>query len=517
MTDGPWAALRRQAELAAIGPSLQQIAVPDPPPLSPAQLRLWQLDQLHPGQRTQNLHLTYRLRGPLEVSRLAAALAAVWARHAGLRTTIRTAHGRPYQHLHPPDGWQVDHADGAGEAGARQRAVDLVAAPYALDRDQLFRAGLYRIADADHLLVIGAHHIVFDAWSRDVLHHEVSALYADPATSLLPLRVDYPRYATWQNARIADTDVDTPLRDWWTRYLAGAPRPASLGGTSTAEEGPRPRRRHVSSVAASTVADLRAAARDAGGSLFGALFAGFAALVAGRSGERDAVILSPAAGRTDPALHDLIGYFVNLQPLRADLRDSPDAVTLLRRCAEGASGAAAHQGLPGPALAALYGRAPRTAPLLFGLQNTGGTPLALPDVVVSDAHLECGEADFEVYLNLEPGPGGSLRCIVDYDGATHTGRAISDLVEDYRALLVQLAAGDLRSPAATVAGPIPQPTSQPGPATAAAPTASTLSYLRGQVGLLVGTADVDVEASLLQLGMDSLKLIELAGRIERQL
>ena len=99
----------RKSGLAAAGASsaaweealLQQVAVPAAPqpiprrdsalpcPLSPAQRRIWFMEQLNPGLPVYNESEAVRLVGELNVDAMEQALNVVIARHEMLRTTIQ--------------------------------------------------------------------------------------------------------------------------------------------------------------------------------------------------------------------------------------------------------------------------------------------------------------------------------------------------------------------------------------------------------------------------------------------
>lgn len=516
-TSGLWAAAQRQAELAALGPSLDDITIPQPTPLAPAQQRLWQLDRLLPGRTTQNLHLAYRLRGELDESRLTRALQTIWARHDGLRTRVDVIEGLPTLGAHDTHGWAPTSGTAAGWDDAVGLAVAIAQKPYDLMADPLLRVALLRLDDQDHLLLVAAHHLVFDAWSRDVLHRELAALYAGPSLALAEPGVSYRQYAAWMNVRLADAEIHQPLLEWWDGHLAGRPAPATLNGAGrpAGQAGPGPRRRRVAVIDRDLVDEVRSLGAETRSSLAGTLFAGFCDLLAAR-GQLDTVVFSPASGRLHARLHNLIGYFVSMQPLRADVRGLRDVAELVRRGSDALSGAGAHQGLPDVELATRYGTFAGRPPVVFGVQNTAGTPLVLDGLQVEPVHLEAGQADFDTYVNLEPGANGAMTCLVDFDGDRHTHDWAASLAADFTTALQGLVAGRTWSVGLATNDVRPDA----APATAAGPRGTPVDAtdpLRAHVAALLGVDELDDDASLLELGLDSLKLIALAERLERDL
>jgi amino acid adenylation domain-containing protein len=134
-----------------------------PRPLAPAQERLWFVEQLQPERAASNVPVLARVRGPLEVASLRAALAALVRAHDALRTVFTVVEGTPAQLLHPvdPELVFVDLASlgrSAAELEWRTRLDRDMAAPFDVVSGPLFRFSLKRIDSAEHLLVLMFHH-----------------------------------------------------------------------------------------------------------------------------------------------------------------------------------------------------------------------------------------------------------------------------------------------------------------------------------------------------------------------
>src|SRR5690606_31292814 len=88
----------------------------------------------------------------------------------------------------------------------------------------LFRAALLRLAEDEHVLLLGMHHIVSDGWSFGVLSRELGTLYI-AFTSCAPspledFEVQYADFAAWQRAWLQGRTLQRQI-DYWVRQLDG--------------------------------------------------------------------------------------------------------------------------------------------------------------------------------------------------------------------------------------------------------------------------------------------------------
>ncbi len=327
-----------------------------PAPLSFLQEGMWFLDQLNPGSAHYNVPMAARLSGALDPEALQNALTAIVRRHESLRTRIRVLQGRPQQVVDPPADFPLPLTDLSalpGEARrerAQRTAAEEARAPFDLETGPLARARLVRLSPEEHLLLITIHHIVTDGWSMGVLTRELAALYeahtrgGEAALPVLP--VQFGDYARWQREALSGTRLES-LLEFWRRNLKGHgfvlqlptdfPRPAVQSGRG----GHLPFRLEGAPLEA-----LKgwSAAQDV--SLFAVLLAVFAVLLAALSGQDDILVGTPIANRNKSELENLIGYFVNLLPLRVRVQPGSDLRTLAGQAHRVTQAAGEHQELP---------------------------------------------------------------------------------------------------------------------------------------------------------------------------
>jgi amino acid adenylation domain-containing protein len=326
-------------------------------PLSFAQERLWFIDRLEPGNPVYNMPFPVRMRGPLDVPALERAIGQVVRRHEVLRTRLETVDGHPVQRIEPAVDWHlpVDPMDGemtddGREAELARRVAEWARMPFDLERGPLFRARLLRMDAADHVLLVGMHHVASDGWSMNVFWHELAALYrafaAGQPSPLPRLPIQYADFAVWQREWLRGEALDRQVA-WWRAHLAGAPALLELP-----TDRPRPAVQSyrgdalLFAIPSEVAEPVRVVARRAGATLFMALLSAWQVLLSRWSGQDDVVVGTPVAGRTRGETEGLIGFFVNTLAVRGDLSGDPTFLALLARVREAALGAFAHQDLP---------------------------------------------------------------------------------------------------------------------------------------------------------------------------
>jgi amino acid adenylation domain-containing protein/FkbH-like protein len=325
-------------------------------PLSFAQQRLWFLDQMEPNNPLYNLPYIVRLQGTLRVPTVEKSLHEIVRRHESLRTTFQTVNDEPVQVIIPELSIPLVCSDltslpeSQREDEARHLAMQEVQHPFDLKNGPLLRALLLKLDDADHVLILNTHHIISDRWSLGVLSQELAALYetysANKPSPLPDLTIQYADYAVWQRNVLSGPTLQRQL-EYWKEQLAGAPNVLELPTD-------RPRQAisnfwgniHRQPLSPELVKDLRALSRRCSSTFFMTLMAAFQALLARQSGQKDIVVGTDLANRTQLDTEKIIGFFVNLLPIRTRLIDNNSFQELLGQVRQTSLGAFAHQDIP---------------------------------------------------------------------------------------------------------------------------------------------------------------------------
>ncbi|WP_344873137.1 condensation domain-containing protein, partial [Nonomuraea antimicrobica] len=214
------ALLRRLRPERAGGP-IRPVPKTGPLPVSPAQQRLWFLDQLAPGTGLYNVPGGLWLRGPLDVEALRRAFRAVVGRHEVLGSAFRPDEAGRLVSV--PAGLAaavtVTEVPG-GRAEALRIAEGLAVEPLDIVVGPVLRAALLRCGPQEHLLVLVIHHIVADGWALGVILQDLATAYTDP-DGLPELDIQYADYAAWQRDRLASGTAERQLA-YWRGRLAGA-------------------------------------------------------------------------------------------------------------------------------------------------------------------------------------------------------------------------------------------------------------------------------------------------------
>ncbi|WP_184738444.1 non-ribosomal peptide synthetase [Streptomyces netropsis] len=527
-------------------PTLRAGERPDVLPLSYAQQRLWFLSQWEETGTAYNLPVALHLSGPLDREALEKALSDVTDRHESLRTVFVERGDRPVQSVLAPG--EVRSALVHREVSeAEVEAAMCAAADHRFEpaAQPPMIAHLLTTGQEDHLLLLVFHHIICDGWSLGPLLRDLSAAYAARTRREAPqwdeLPVQYADYALWQRDLLgSESDQDSVLSrqlSYWRAQLADLPVELALptdrprpetsdcaGGSANVEWGPELHR------------SLLAVAKEHNCTLFMVLQAGCAALLSRLGAGADIPIGTPVAGRSDSALDDLVGFFVNTVVLRTDVSGTPSFTELLRRVRATDLAAYEHQDVPFERLVEAVNppRSPSRHPLfqvMVQLQHATADP-EFPGLRATEWPVPSTTAKFDLVIDVEErldqdGAPAGLVGVLMYSTAlfdASTGEALADglrrlltqVVENPERLVADLDVPPVQDRRSRDVTACPAPSREAAPATTGPRTAheEVLSELFATV---LGLDSVGIDDNFFALGGHSLLATRLISRVRSTL
>ncbi|NUS45898.1 MAG: amino acid adenylation domain-containing protein, partial [Mycobacteriaceae bacterium] len=468
------AGLAVRPELAATRddrPRLASRPLPERVSLSPAQQRMWFINQFDPGAATYNLPFVVRMTGTVDVPALRAALRDVMARQESLRTIYPEHDGTAYQQVIAIE--QVDlglEAEPVAEDALGAELARFAAQGFDVSRELPIRIRIF-VIEHDHsrngsgpesriAVAFVVHHIAADGFSFGPLARDVAAAYVTRALEgrepvWEPLPVQYRDYSLWlwdllgsetDPASVAATELA-----YWRTALAGLPDQLELPTSR-----PRPA---VASQAGDRIQfaidaelhhALTALARAQGVTVFMVMHAALAALLARLSGGADIAVGTPIAGRGERALDDLIGMFVNTLVLRTHIDGGMSFAELLAQAREADLQAFAHATVPFERLVEVLNpvRTQARHPLFqvaLSMQDLSQAALELPDLSVAATEVEVPIAKFDLAWTLTErqelgGAPAGIAGAVDYATDLFDADLVASFADRFLRVLAAVAA-----------------------------------------------------------------------------
>ena len=326
-------------------------------PLSLVQRRLWVAEQLSGGSSAYGMPLALRLRGELSVERFVSSFAEVVRRHEVLRTAYsQDDEGDPIALICAQVEVDFPVLDLSGlsrsaqEEHVAQAALDNARTPIDLQQAPLWRGRILHLSATEHVLLFSMHHIISDGWSMGVLVNELVQIYelskAGDATLLPALEVQYSDFALWQQ-ELERKGILGQQAAYWKDALDGYSGQLNLPldtprGAVASYDGDAVQF-HLPGALSQA---LRKLSTEAGVTLYSTLLASFQVLLHRFGNGADVVVGADVAGREQPELERLIGFFVNVLPLRSRFDAAATFATFLTRTQDNLLGALEHQDLP---------------------------------------------------------------------------------------------------------------------------------------------------------------------------
>lgn len=298
---------------------IKAVEVRDSYPLSPAQLRLYIVQQTEVNNIGYNESLETLVIGEIDKKRLETAFQKLIERHESLRTSFIVNHEEIVQVIQPEVDFKVSYFQ-TDDAHVDELLNNFVK-PFDLEKAPLLRASLISINEQKHILVVDFHHIIIDGVAMGVVFDELLQFYQGETPE--QLSIQYKDFAVWQNSSDYRKYVEKQEAYWVDRFKNNLPTDLNLPA-----DFPRPHFRTFNGASVFSAVDCVSAEQvkiileKENVSLFMFLFSILNVFLSRVSGVDDLAVGTVVAGRRHAALEKIIGVFVNMLVIRSSPKSS---------------------------------------------------------------------------------------------------------------------------------------------------------------------------------------------------
>lgn len=438
-------------------------------PLSVAQQGVWFLWKLEPDSPYYTAQGVIHLRGEVDVAILQRAWQALIDRHVILRAKFGVdENGRPVQTF--PQRQDSLQTIDLTHLSSTEREDYLKAfmyekgqQPLNLEKHSLLQANLFKLAEDSYDLPITFHEITLDLWGWSNMIQDLGALYAGfkrgEENPLPPLPFSFADYVLWESEAITKTNLQAQ-EAYWKEQLAG-----ELPVLSLPTDRPHPARPTYRGDAqavmldAELTAQLKALSQQQGATLFMTMLTAFNIMLRLYAGQDDLIVGAPLANRTHDHAEDLVGFFLNMLPLRTQfgkrtkLGADPSFADVLAQVRDTVTGAISNAEYPFSWMLewAKTARDISISPVfqvMFNMLNLPQSSVALDDLSLTFSELDTGYIKYDLALYAhEHGDEIFLQLayLTDLFDATTIERMLANLV-----VILRQAVMNLERPLATL-------------------------------------------------------------------
>jgi hypothetical protein len=289
-------------------------------PLTFPQRELWEASPVPVTDTANHICCFIEVRGLLTERDCRAAIQRVVDRQEVLRLSVLPGKERPLQMIRKNceancTFHKLAPADGRAEK-IEELAAEIFREPFDLVQGPLYRVVDLRRAADDHVLVLAIHHAIADGWSLGVFVQDLFAAYVLelvgshevlPPVSLTYTAWDATERAFWQPALLQQRT------EFWKSNLAATRRVWSASIASGAPQ------RWLSQIPALRANEIRELARRSGATLFSTLLGAFQIAFSKWTGADDILVGTPVANRSKQTVHETMGYFSGIVPIRGQI------------------------------------------------------------------------------------------------------------------------------------------------------------------------------------------------------
>ena len=293
--------------------------------LSEGQKGLWMLEKVTSGMSAYNLPICFRIGHKVDIELFKKALDFVLEQYPILKTVILEENAIPYQAIQEEQTLYFETKDISDLN--REKVVPYIKKiakePFLLDKGPLLRAYIFETSEVENIVLINVHHIIFDGVSIGVFLTTLLDAYIELAKgekpTVEPLTSDFKDFIDWEKEMLSG-EKGEEHRTYWKKQLSGI---------LPVLEMPIDGKRHSAgvlkgqtysvSITSDILNNVKSFAEDNRISLPTFFLGVFKILLQQYSNQEDIIVGMAGIGRPQKKFESLIGYFINMIPIRSRL------------------------------------------------------------------------------------------------------------------------------------------------------------------------------------------------------
>lgn len=283
--------------------------------ISFAQRRIYTMYLMSPQSLAYNLPSATAITGGLEKEKVICAVEKMMQRHELLRSSFEMHDNRIVQVIHN-DISKIPVTFTSRKISSEEDFQNIVkefVRPFRMEEAPLFRIEIIDTGDKQQLLLFDVHHIIADGTSVEILTRDFNALYFG---ELEPLQLQYKDFAFWQQEN-QNSEKMQKQEKYWLGQLSGELPVLHLPTDYQRKEIPNLSGGRVKfDLSEKTIQAVQALGKKFGATNFMVMLSIWYVLLARYTNQEDIIIGTPVSGRTSEEIHETVGMFVNMLPLR---------------------------------------------------------------------------------------------------------------------------------------------------------------------------------------------------------
>lgn len=314
----------------------------------------------HPSENIYNIGCAFELTGEINTEAFSRACQIITARHKILSMNIEMKDEKVFPVYSQNKSIKLEiitiqsNENTAAKNILSQKIHEKIMAIYDLNQDNLIRLTLFHINSKQNIFLIAAHHMIFDGTSMAIfmreLIHVYDSLIKQQSPALPSLLLQYPDYARLQHTKLNETYLNQQL-NYWEKQLENATTELSFPFDQARLTNLEQQIEHYSfKIDNRTFSDIKTLSKKLKITPFVLLITAYQITLAHYCNQKDMLIGVPVHGRNNSQLKNMIGFFINILPVRFIINNDESISDLMKRNQKNLQNSYEHQDVPLPDL-----------------------------------------------------------------------------------------------------------------------------------------------------------------------